>query len=150
MNAVKYPLVLRDTAINVADTDFDEFTAARVNSGHRGLHLYSVRTADTGTSALNHFLQGLIPGGDETDDADWLDLTLSVAVWGDGETGVNQAIIYPGITAADADGVILAVSTAGAELAYVNAYLPYRWRIRSRSGGTTVTNTYGLYAVPLP
>lgn len=122
-------------------TNSDTFGRAVVNHGHRGLLLFVPRTADTGICTLDVFLQGLLPGGDETNNAHWFDVAPAVvAQFADGETGTYGATIYPGVVTA------ATVTTTGAKHNTTNAYLPQTYRLRLRNGGTAVTNTIGEIA----
>lgn len=141
---------LMDAQTTASGTDSDTFGRVAKNYGHKGLLIYVPRSADSGTCTATFYVQGLIPGGDETDDNDFFDVAGALVTYADGETGTYVGKLYPGLTAQDG-GVDTIMTTTGKKVFHASGYLPDVYRLRLRNGGTTVTNTIGdVVGVPLP
>lgn len=143
ITALKMPLsgtgfCLLDAVTTASGSNTDTYGRAFTNQGHKGIMVWVPRSADTGTCTSDTYLQGLKPGGTEATDADWYDVAAALtAQFADGDTGTYVGLLYPGIATA-------AISTTtGLKVNHVAGYLPDRFRLRFRQGGTTVTNTYG-------
>lgn len=131
------PFPLMDAQTTASGSNTDTYGRAIRNVGHKGLLGFINRTADGGTCTLDLYMQGLPPGLDEATDANWVDVSgILVPQYADGATGRRAFLFYPGITAQD--GGIDAVNTT---MGHASGYLPLYYRLRLRSGGTTVTNT---------
>lgn len=135
---IKKPLVLVEAQTTASGTDSDVFGPAFTNLGHKGLMVIVNRTAETGTCTMTGFVQAHIHDTDESVDANWVDTGLTIfASYADAATGIRVGVMYPGLTAQDTgtDVVTSAVQ-------HSSGYLPLKYRLRIRNGGTTVTNTF--------
>lgn len=143
---IKSKILLMEGLTTASGNDTDTYGRVITNYGHQGLMVWVPRTADTGTCTSNTYLQALRPFGDETVNADWIDCAaILTAAFADGETGTYLGVLHPRVATA-------AISTAtGAKVNHTVGYLPEKFRLRFRSGGTGVTNTYGdVWGVLLP
>lgn len=143
-HALEHPLMTAQTTVSGNNTD--TFGRAFTNYGHKGLMGFISRTADGGTCTLDLYMQGLPPGLDEATDANWVDVSgILIPQYADGVTGRRSFTFYPGVTAQD--GGIDAINTT---MGHASGYLPLKYRLRLRSGGTSVTNTIeDIVGVPL-
>lgn len=143
---VETELRLLDAVTTASGSNTDTFGRAFRNVGHRGIMLWVPRTTDTGTCTLDVYMQALKPGGVETTDADWYDVAAAlIAQFADGDTGTYVGVMHPLLASA------AIATTTGLKVNHVAGYLPKMFRLRFRSGGTTVTNTIGnVVGVLLP
>lgn len=134
------PVMAAQTTTSGNDTD--TYSETFTNVMWRGARFYVKRTADTGTCTMDVYLQG----EDPANAGSYVDVTGKIiAQFADGETGTYVGIVYPGITAQDT-GTDSITTTSGAKVDATSAYLPWHWRLRVRSGGTGVTNTFSVSA----
>lgn len=131
-------------------TDVDQYFPAGgrfiSNPFYRGMYLIVKRTADTGTCTLDVILQyynwatnafaDCTAGGGAA---------LGCVQYANDATGERVTRIYPGIIGGDADGVLI-VNTVDK---WYDFNMPPAFRLRVRSGGTTVTNTLSLVGLML-
>ncbi len=109
---------------------------------HRGAQIFIKRTAETGTSTVAVAVKARNPvTGDY--------VTLSGAVitatqFADAALGTAVLTIYPGITAADADAVMV-MDTLNA---FCGSYLPQDFRIEVTTTGTTNDISIGMVLLP--
>lgn len=143
---LKSKILLLDGLTTASGNDTDTFGRAYRNVGHQGLMIWVPRTADSGTCTSNTYLQALRPDGDETVDADWIDCAAALtAQFADSDTGTYLGVLHPRVATA------AIATTTGAKVNHTVGYLPEMFRLRFRSGGTGVTNTYGdVWGVLLP
>lgn len=148
MLALKKPILLMAAQTTASGNNTDTFGYAITNAGHKGLMLFSGRTSDTGTCTADFYLQALRPGGAEATDADWIDCTLAlVAQYANDATGYRIGVLYPALTAQDTGSDVHVATT----VTHTSGVLPQKYRLRLRSGGTTVTNTIPeIWGVELP
>jgi hypothetical protein len=119
-------------------TNSREFT----NYHHKGIFLMTNRTAETGTCTLDVQIQWRMPSL-----TTWENLeNASIVQMANSAIDLVTLWVYPGIIGGDADGT-LAVNTAHK---HVDGYLPLFWRVAVTTGGTGVTNTFGMDAILLP
>lgn len=132
----------------VSGTNSDTYGPAQQSGFGKGLIVYVNRTADTGTTTMDVFLQGLIsPGADESVAANWADVSLGlVPQYAGGATGVRVGMFGPGMTGQDTGS-----DDVSATVRQANGLLPLTYRLRVRNGGTTVTNTFAaITGVEIP
>lgn len=109
---------------------------------HKGLMLFVNRSAETGTATLAVAVKARNPvtGTYHTLSG----ATLTAAQFADGVTGTGILTIYPGITAADADAVMV-MDTLNA---FCGSYLPDQFRVEVTTTGTTNTFSIGMVLLP--
>ena len=146
LTPIKAKIKLMDGLTTASGNDTDTYSRVITNYGHQGLMLWVPRTADSGTCTSNTYLQALRPDGDEGTNADWIDCAaILTAAFADGDTGTYLGVLLPGAATA------VISTTTGAKVNHTVGYLPETFRLRFRSGGTGVTNTYGdVWGVLLP
>jgi hypothetical protein len=112
------------------------------NPGFKELRVVTNRTAETGTCTLDVILQFRMPAANL-----WQDCVGQDGAVIDGIQYANSTVettathmlrVGPGIIDVDADGYLV-VNTVDAWFNYV---LPQFFRVKYKSGGTTVTNTF--------
>jgi hypothetical protein len=114
--------------------------------GYAGVEIVTVRTADSGTCTMDVFVEQYNPVTQlYTAVQDAAGNDVSGVQYADGATGEQRIRIHPSPIAVDADGVLI-VNTVDK---WFQQSAPRYCRIRVRSGGTTVTNTFSMLAIPL-
>jgi hypothetical protein len=123
-------------------SDGTAFSREITNYYHKGIFLMVNRTAETGTCTLDAQIQWRMPSL-----TTWENLeNASIVQMANSAIDLVTLWVYPGIIGGDADGT-LAVNTAHK---HVDGYLPLFWRVAVTTGGTGVTNTFGMDAILLP
>lgn len=130
------------------DTYTQEFTTP---AGVTAASFFVNKTADTGTATLDVFLQARSPqsyGGT----AAYVDVTVGIVPqFADGVTTLRIGQVGPTLSGGDSDGITVLVAAGAAAGSHaVESYMPQRWRLRIRCGGTTVTCTQSISHVYHP
>lgn len=123
----KRKVTITDTR-TIASTD--GWTSRPMKNYHyRGMRVVINRSAETGTATLAAQIQFKSPLGT------WTDLEgAAITTWADSAVEARSIVIYPGITAADADASI-ALDTDNDHLCGQPA--PMEWRLVLTTTGTT-------------
>jgi hypothetical protein len=108
---------------------------------YKGCVMVVERTSETGTCTLDAKLQGYHHATGTAFDV----ANADIIQFADGATGLRYVMVYPGITGAEADGLV----TFDTNFNYVNGFLPDTFRVSVTHGGTTVTNVFSVTVYPL-
>lgn len=133
---IPFPLASSGTVTNATVN-----SSTYVNWYGLGCVMVVNKTAESGTTpTLDVKLQGY-----DDASATWFDVQgASIVQYSGGATGLRYAVIYPGLTADDADGVV----TINTTFKHVNGFLPYKFRVQVTHGGTSISNTFSVAIYP--
>jgi hypothetical protein len=141
--APQIPWLVYDVASSGTVTDSTVTSDWEYNHYYKGCVIAVRRKSETGTCTLAAKLQGGFVDADGTTAFDVANADL--VTFADGETGVRYVFVYPGITGAEADGVV----TFDTSFNVVNGFLPHKWRVSITHGGTSVANVFSVIVYPL-
>jgi hypothetical protein len=111
-----------------------------------GVEIVTNRSADAGTCTMDVFVEQYNPATEAyTAVQDAAGADISGVQYTDGQTGERRIRLHPAPIAVDADGVLI-VNTVDK---WFQQSAPRFLSVRVRSGGTDVSNTFSMLAVPL-
>jgi hypothetical protein len=114
------------------------------HDSYKGCVMVVERTVETGTATLNAKLQGYHHATGTVFDVANADI-IALADGDAGATGLRYTMVYPGITGAEADGLV----SFDTNFNYVNGFLPDTFRVSVTHGGTSIVNTFAVTVYPL-
>lgn len=142
-NVTQLYFALRASASTGTVTNDTTYLYLPLNYMHKGVLLVIDRTVEVGTCTLDGKLEFYAPAA-----GDWIEVEgAAFPQFADGVTANRYLLVYPGITAADADDNIALDTAEGTKC---GAFLPYQTRLAVTTGGTSVSNTYSAEGWLLP